>query len=373
MTDPLFQIRDRRKPGHHWADNEVMDIFGPMIGMAGYAIYMYICRWSGNEDGRCYKSHRDIAKSFGCSPDTVQRHVSLLIKSNLIHIEPRPGRPSIYVVHEAKNLPQIALPLALKSGENQAKDLPQDAAPTYRKLRHLPTASCGDHLPQSAAPLPQIAAPHPQIAVGTLYGSRALDFTLNLYEDLKPGEGPPASATASPTMIIAHQRLMEGIGKKMPGDPALDEALFHSVRSAAKRAGLSYSQAKNFLAEDPEWRRWRWFAHLDTQTEMAFPEPSKIVPPVWPEDFERDGKLWFDLLKELKKKVSENIFDTWLKPTMGYGRWRGIYFVHVPTPEFKHIGKKFSDEIKILLAGQVNDIRFITEDELSADMWKVSA
>ncbi len=74
-----FRVRDQRKPNHHWADNEVLDECAPRIGAYGYAVYMYICRWAGNSDGRCTRSQREIASAFGISTDTVGRAMQKLI------------------------------------------------------------------------------------------------------------------------------------------------------------------------------------------------------------------------------------------------------------------------------------------------------
>lgn len=126
-----FQVRDQRKPGHHWADNEVIDDFGHMIGMQGYAIYMYLCRHAGNRNGKCIKTQVEIGKAFGASIDTVQRHVERLIVAGLVSVERQHDNSLVYFILE----------------------VPKQ------------TANCGNPSPQNAATLPQDAVTSPQNAV----------------------------------------------------------------------------------------------------------------------------------------------------------------------------------------------------------------
>src|SRR5882724_3326968 len=129
-----FRVRDQRKPNHHWADNEVLDECAPRIGAYGYAVYMYICRWAGNTDGRCTRSQREIASAFAISTDTVGRAVQKLIEAKLIAKHDEPGRPSEFIVLEV------------------AKRSPRPAA--HRGI-HLPPAE--ERPPLTAVPLPPTA------------------------------------------------------------------------------------------------------------------------------------------------------------------------------------------------------------------------
>lgn len=124
-----FHVRDERRPGHHWADNEIIDVYGPQIGFAGYAIYMYICRYAGNRTGQCLQTQENIAKAFGVSRDTVNRNLAVLEECGLIKIERNPGKPSLYIIREVE------------------KNLPQNQTPTCRKIRQ--------HVSENQTGLPQ--------------------------------------------------------------------------------------------------------------------------------------------------------------------------------------------------------------------------
>jgi DNA-binding MarR family transcriptional regulator len=133
----VFRVRDERKPGHHWADNEVLDLYARDLGAFGYAVYMALGRHSDNRTGRCSKSQKEIAAIFGCSADTVQRAIARMIELRLVTKEEIVGKPCVYIlleVEKQRNVPR---------GQN---NLPLPAV--------TPAAVSGNHLPLSAAPLP---------------------------------------------------------------------------------------------------------------------------------------------------------------------------------------------------------------------------
>jgi DNA-binding MarR family transcriptional regulator len=142
MSVDVLRVRDERKPGHHWADNEVLDMHGRELGPYGYAVYMALGRHADNRSGKCTKSQSDIAKIFGISSDTVQRAIQKLIDLGLLAKEYNPGGACEYILLEVDK--QRIVP----RGQN---DLPLTAVP--------PAAHSGTHLPLTAAPLPLTAAP----------------------------------------------------------------------------------------------------------------------------------------------------------------------------------------------------------------------
>jgi hypothetical protein len=146
-----FKVRDERKPGHHWADNEVMDLFGKRIGPFGYSVYMYICRYAGNSDGRCYKSQTEIAAAFSISVDTVARAVYRLIEVGLIAKEDIAGKPSIYIVLEVPKRTAV-------SGTHLP---PKTVAPNANSGNHLPPTA--DWIPLIADTLPPTAARNKEV------------------------------------------------------------------------------------------------------------------------------------------------------------------------------------------------------------------
>jgi chromosomal replication initiator protein len=75
---------------------------------------------------------------------------------------------------------------------------------------------------------------------------------------------------------------------------------------------------------------------------------------------------WLQILAALEKKVIRQSFETWLKPTRySHATGRTLY-VRVPSPEFQHIGDKYSDLIQEAIDSQsleFDDVSFVTVDE----------
>jgi hypothetical protein len=185
------------------------------------------------------------------------------------------------------------------------------------------------------------------------------------------GERPP-----SPSMMIAREKLALYIRRNGPDsyDPEYDKKLFSCI--LAGRGGLTPTQAKEFLAEDPEWRKWKYLAVLDSQQEINFPEPEKPKPVGsidYPPDFTSDGLLWVNTLTKLTEKVSRHSFDTWLKPTHAFGIRRRILYVCVPSSEFRQIGDKFGDLIQEAIGERADDVKFLTQQDMAAQQWEASA
>src|SRR5580698_447686 len=75
---------------------------------------------------------------------------------------------------------------------------------------------------------------------------------------------------------------------------------------------------------------------------------------------------WIQILAALEKKVIRQSFETWLKPTRySHAAGRTLY-VRVPSPEFQHIGDKYSDLIQEAIDSQsleFDDVSFVTVEE----------
>ena len=75
---------------------------------------------------------------------------------------------------------------------------------------------------------------------------------------------------------------------------------------------------------------------------------------------------WVRILGALEKKINRQSFDTWLKPTrFSYVKER-MLFVRIPTPEFQHIGERYTDLIQEAIDAlhlEFDDVTFITPEE----------
>lgn len=86
---PKLAVRDRRRPGWLWVDNELIDRFGQELGPIGIAVYVALCRYAGNTTQQCWPTHKTLAKNTGASVSSVKRAIKKLAALHLLHVEPR--------------------------------------------------------------------------------------------------------------------------------------------------------------------------------------------------------------------------------------------------------------------------------------------
>jgi hypothetical protein len=101
-----FMVRDSRQPGHFWADNEVLDVYGPKLGVFAFAVYMVMTRRADNSTGECILSTRRIAAqldmSLGMVVNVLRRIVELGLARKVLDSEH--GKPAVYVLADVKAL-----------------------------------------------------------------------------------------------------------------------------------------------------------------------------------------------------------------------------------------------------------------------------
>lgn len=223
-----FSVRDQRKPGHHWADNEVIDDFGKIIGVYGYSIYMFLCRYAGNRDGRCCKTQGEIAEAFSISRDTVFRSVLKLQECQLIRLEKQVDNTVTYFILEV---------------------------PKHEPL----TAQGGNPLPLTAARVPPTAVTLPLTAASNKEERLSLDF--NKTKEREPANADlsiQAIAAAHPKNLkpMATERALcgqiERLTRKMPMDQALAYLMTRTQLFAAAMK-LWPDAEKKFIPEAHNW------------------------------------------------------------------------------------------------------------------------
>lgn len=99
-----FLVRDTRHPGHFWADNEVLDVYGAELGAHAFAVYMVMARNATNGTGECRVSIRKIAAQLGMSSGGVFNALARLVELGLARmVEPGDRRfPAIYLLADVK-------------------------------------------------------------------------------------------------------------------------------------------------------------------------------------------------------------------------------------------------------------------------------
>lgn len=81
------EVRDGRRPGHFWIDNEILDDYGAKLGAHAMAVYMVLARYSNN--GVCFPATSTIGKDLNMSRPTVIKALQALKDAGLILIEER--------------------------------------------------------------------------------------------------------------------------------------------------------------------------------------------------------------------------------------------------------------------------------------------
>ncbi len=104
MTDSKARLRDQRKPGHGWFDNEIFDVFGDELRQDGISVYMTMARM-------CYgvsvtMSLREMAGHARMSKDTFARSLKRVIAIGLVREEKgrTPQSASTYYLVDVKEL-----------------------------------------------------------------------------------------------------------------------------------------------------------------------------------------------------------------------------------------------------------------------------
>lgn len=100
--DGQIEIRDHRRPGWYWIENEVLDEHGPELGVYGLAVYNVLSRHANNRSQRCWPGVRRVAAALGTGQHQVMEALRVLEELQLISVERRPGRSSVYTLRAVK-------------------------------------------------------------------------------------------------------------------------------------------------------------------------------------------------------------------------------------------------------------------------------
>lgn len=101
----MDEIQDERHTDWYWSDNEIIDVYGPIVGAYAIAVYSFLARYANNKAGRtCFPSHKTIADGLAISRSTVVRALEKLEEAGLIKVTVRSsaesGRPETSNVYK---------------------------------------------------------------------------------------------------------------------------------------------------------------------------------------------------------------------------------------------------------------------------------
>ena len=99
-----IRVRDTRKPGHCWQDNELYDVFQPIIGPMAMLVYLQMTR-------ECYGhtvefSLRELGAASGVSKDTTQRALGVMEMIGMVR-RMRAGSVHVPAQYELADLKEL--------------------------------------------------------------------------------------------------------------------------------------------------------------------------------------------------------------------------------------------------------------------------
>lgn len=104
-NDTTMRLRDQRKPGHGWFDNEIYDVFGDELQQNGISVYMTLARLCYGV--RVTMSLREMAGHARMSKDTFGRTLKRVISLGLV-VERKGATPQSASTYELVDVKELA-------------------------------------------------------------------------------------------------------------------------------------------------------------------------------------------------------------------------------------------------------------------------
>ena len=119
-------LKDGREPGFYIIDNELIDNYGPTIGVYGVAVYNVLAQYANKNGSRIFPSYQTIADKLGISRPKVIDTIKKLIDVGLIKKSPRIDSAGDMTSNEY-------MLVKLKGGKQDLPPSKQDLPPSKRE------------------------------------------------------------------------------------------------------------------------------------------------------------------------------------------------------------------------------------------------
>lgn len=278
-------LRDKRKPGHCWQDNEAYDVFQPVIGAAAIHVYAVLTRFARGHEVQM--GIRDLEMESGTSRSAVAR--SLIAMEQVGMLRRRMGRGTAAAAYELLDLKEAARALGAEWSPHRASWVlpPARAAEIWRSLFSVSVrdAKSGLSVPQGDAA--GCGKRRASVSVGDARGTlvsqnlggcgspagHASSYrTKPKLQDNHPLPPPQAEGERRPDPDSGDLDLVPKIGAVMQGcgftKPSLKRAISAQLRQewdaggeeAAARAAAAMIAAWRGLCENRHLLRYDWGA-----------------------------------------------------------------------------------------------------------------
>jgi hypothetical protein len=163
----------------------------------------------------------------------------------------------------------------------------------------------------------------------------------------------------------ASERMLAECRERSPG-VTVEEILFwigHLWREATASKRIRDPKAYVIAAVGRHVGEENWQRLRDSEVAQA-QSPQEL--PAWENQSEHAVSLWHVILAELQKIIIRRTFDTWLKPTDGWDLCGETLYVRVPSPEFRHLGEKYGEQITNAIRQQhleIGGVEFVSRPE----------
>lgn len=88
-----LEIRGRGKKTRFYVDNEILEVYGPILKPHGIALYVALAKHANSKTQKCFPSYETIMKCSGIGRrNTVREKLNLLKSLGLIAIKPSIGK-----------------------------------------------------------------------------------------------------------------------------------------------------------------------------------------------------------------------------------------------------------------------------------------
>jgi len=135
----MAEYRDLRETHWSWFQDELLDVFAPLVGPYAVLVYITICRKIKANQAVVQISSRDIAKMWdtggfqeSISKTSALRAVKLLLNAGLL-VELQPATKRAAPIYGLRSLPKLAQELTAERCDNLARAFQQQ-----KKRLHLP-------------------------------------------------------------------------------------------------------------------------------------------------------------------------------------------------------------------------------------------
>ena len=116
------RIRDRRRQSWFSADNEILDDYGPKLGIYGFGVYCALCRYAYSDTEEATVSVRTMAKKLRMGHTKLLETLATLEEAGLISIERGDREHSnVYTLLE---VPKGGVPAQEQGGPGRERGVP---------------------------------------------------------------------------------------------------------------------------------------------------------------------------------------------------------------------------------------------------------